>query len=293
MLNTEKRNPKTLHIDQMKTIEMMQVISEENFNAVKAVAAQITVIAKAVDEIAAALEHGGRLFYIGSGTSGRLAVADAAECPPTFGVPQDLVTGIIAGGYNSLLHASETAEDSAENGKKDILACHIKKEDILVGISASGGASYVLGAMEQAKLLGCTTIALTCNENSPIDQAGDIRICTDTGPEVITGSTRMKAGTAQKLVLNMLSTGVMVKLGKVYGNLMVDVKASNEKLRERCVRIVRQATGAEDAAARAALIETNYACKPAIVMLLLGVDKTRAETLLTRANGRVAAALEG
>lgn len=240
MLNTEKRNPKTLHIDQMKTIEMMQVISEENFNAVKAVAAQITVIAKAVDKIAAALKHGGRLFYIGSGTSGRLAVADAAECPPTFGVPQDLVTGIIAGGYNSLLHASETAEDSAENGKKDILACHIKKEDILVGISASGGASYVLGAMEQAKLLGCTTIALTCNENSPIDQAGDIRICTDTGPEVITGSTRMKAGTAQKLVLNMLSTGAMIKTGRVYENLMINLSPSNKKLKERMISIVME-----------------------------------------------------
>lgn len=240
MLNTEKRNPKTTHIDQMNTLEMLQCISEENFNAVKAVEAQIPMIANAVDAIADILNQGGHLFYIGAGTSGRLAVADAAECPPTFGVPQELVTGIIAGGYGSLLRASENAEDSEEDGRKDVLSSHIKKGDILVGISASGGASYVLGAMKQAKELGCTTVALTCNGNSPIDQAGDIRICTDTGPEVIAGSTRMKAGTAQKLVLNMLSTGAMIKTGKVYENLMINLSPSNKKLRQRMIGIVTE-----------------------------------------------------
>ena len=203
------------------------------------------------------------------------------------------VRAVIAGGYGAMFAAVEGAEDDRSLGANDLKALHLTEDDSVVGIAASGRTPYVLGALDYAKSVGALTIAVTCCPGCEAEAHADIAISPAPGPEVITGSTRMKSGTAQKMILNMLSTGVMVKLGKVYGNLMVDVKASNEKLRERCVRIVRQATGAEDAAARAALIETNYACKPAIVMLLLGVDKTGAETLLTRANGRVAAALEG
>ena len=240
MLNTEKRNPKTTHIDKMETLEMLQVINEENYVAVKAVEAQLQHIAEAVDAIAFSMKNGGRLFYIGAGTSGRLGVVDAAECPPTFGVPANLVNGIIAGGLVCMAQASENAEDHEENGVRDILAHGIKAGDVLVGISAAGGAAYVLGAMKKAKELGCITVALTCNPGTPIDQFGDIKICTDTGAEVITGSTRMKAGTAQKLVLNMLSTCAMVKTGKVYENLMINLAPTNIKLRKRVIGIVRE-----------------------------------------------------
>lgn len=240
MLNTEKRNPRTTHIDKMSTMEMLQVISDENFNAVKAVEAELEHIGKAVDAITQSLENNGRLFYIGAGTSGRLAVVDAAECPPTYGVPEELVTGIIAGGSACMMHASENAEDKEENGIKDILEYGIKAGDVLVGISAAGGAAYVLGAMKKAKELGCVTVALTCNAGTPIDQFGDIKICTDTGAEVITGSTRMKAGTAQKLVLNMLSTCAMIKTGKVYENLMINLAPTNIKLRKRVIGIVME-----------------------------------------------------
>lgn len=240
MLNTEKRNPKTTHIDKMSTMEMLQVINEENYNAVKAVEAELVHIAAAVEAITVSMENNGRLFYIGAGTSGRLAVVDAAECPPTFGVPAELVNGIIAGGSECMVHASENAEDSEENGILDILDRKIKKGDVLVGISAAGGAAYVLGAMKKAKELGCTAVALTCNAGSPIDQFGDIKICTDTGAEVITGSTRMKAGTAQKLVLNMLSTCAMIKTGKVYENLMINLSPTNRKLRKRVIGIVKE-----------------------------------------------------
>ena len=243
MLNTEKRNPKTTHIDQMSVMEMVRVINEENYNAVKAVEAESENIAKAIEVISQAFEQGGRLFYIGAGTSGRLAVLDAAECPPTYGVSPDMVTAIIAGGRECMFRASENAEDREENGIKDIMEHGIKAGDVLVGISAAGGAAYVLGAMKKAKELGCTTIALTCNADSPIDRAGDIKICTDTGAEVVTGSTRMKAGTAQKLVLNTLSTCAMIKVGNVYENMMINLAPSNVKLRDRMVRIVVEILG--------------------------------------------------
>lgn len=240
MLNTEKRNPKTTHIDKMSTMEMLQVINEENYHAVRAVEEELDSIAEAVDAVADALAKGGRLFYIGAGTSGRLGVIDAAECPPTFGVPYDLVCGIIAGGNNSMFKASEKAEDNEESGRADLLEHQMKKGDVLVGISAAGGAAYVIGAMKAARELGGITIALTCNPGSPIDCLGDIRICTDTGAEVITGSTRMKAGTAQKLVLNMISTCAMIKTGKVYENLMINLSPTNKKLRERMIGIVTE-----------------------------------------------------
>lgn len=258
MLNTEKRNPKTTHIDQMSTVEMLKVFHEENFNAVKAVEAQTPSIALAIEAITKTIEHGGRLFYIGAGTSGRLAVADAAECPPTFGVPEGTVTAIIAGGYGSLLHASEAAEDSAERGKQDLLAHSPQKNDIIVGISASGGAAYVLSAIKKAKELGCTTISLTCNKNSALDKAGDISICTDTGPEIITGSTRLKAGTAQKLVLNMLSTCTMIQTGKVFENIMINLSPTNQKLKKRMINIVTEQKQCSSLQAEKQLNEKNW-----------------------------------
>ena len=264
MLNTEKRNPKTTHIDQMSTIEMLQIINEENYNAVKAVEAELENIAMAIEAITASFEKGGRLFYIGAGTSGRIGVLDAAECPPTYGVPKDMVTGIIAGGNACMFRASENAEDLEENGEKDIMDHNIKAGDVLVGISAAGGAAYVLGAMKKAKELGCVTVSLTCNADSPIDRAADIKICTDTGAEVVTGSTRMKAGTAQKLVLNMLSTCAMIKTGKVYENMMINLSPSNIKLKERMIRIVMEIVSCSHEEGEQLLEENDWSIRKAV-----------------------------
>ncbi|MBQ8802372.1 MAG: N-acetylmuramic acid 6-phosphate etherase [Tyzzerella sp.] len=258
MLNTEKRNPKTMHIDKMTTMEMLQVINEENMNAVKAVEAELSHIAEAIEAIAASMENGGRLFYIGAGTSGRLGVVDAAECPPTFGVPKGLVNGIIAGGLPCMANASENEEDIEESGVKDILNAKIKTGDVLVGVSAAGGAAYVLGAMKIARELGCVTVSLTCNAGSPIDAFADIKICANTGAEVITGSTRMKAGTAQKLVLNMLSTCAMIKTGKVYENLMINLSPTNIKLKSRVIRIVMEILSCDSEKAEQLLNENEW-----------------------------------
>ncbi len=264
MLDTEKRNPNTKHIDKMTTLEMLQVISEENFNAVKAVEAEHENIALAIDAISESLSKGGRLFYIGAGTSGRLGVVDASECPPTFGVGYDLVTGIIAGGYDCMFKASENAEDIYENGSKDILSHNIKAGDVVVGISAAGGAAYVLGALDKAKECGCVTVGLTCNPDTKILNASDIKICTQTGPEVITGSTRMKAGTAQKLVLNMLSTCAMIKTGKVYENLMINLRPTNIKLKQRMVRIVSEIKECDEETAIKLLDENNWVIRDSV-----------------------------
>ena len=237
MLKTEMRNPKTTHIDQMTTLDMVSVIAEENYVAVRAVEAEKENIALAVDAIAASFANGGRLFFIGAGTSGRLGVLDASECPPTFGVEQSMVTGIIAGGPQCMFAAGEGAEDRTDNGAADVVAHGLSKGDVLVGISVAGGAAYVVGAMQKAHELGAVTVALTCNPDTPIEKESDICICTDTGPEVITGSTRMKAGTAHKMVLNILTTCAMVKNGKVYENMMVNLRPMNIKLKDRMVRI--------------------------------------------------------
>lgn len=292
-LATEQRNAASEHIDRLPTLDMVRLINKEDQKVAGAVGKVCPQIAEAIDGIYARMQRGGRLIYTGCGTSGRLGVLDAAECPPTYSIDPESVRAVIAGGRGAMFTAVEGAEDDRSLGADDIKALHLTEKDSVVGIAASGRTPYVLGALDYARSVGALTVAVTCCPGCEAEAHADIAISPAPGPEVITGSTRMKSGTAQKMILNMLSTGVMVKLGKVYGNLMVDVKASNEKLRERCVRIVREATGAEDAAARAALIETNYACKTAIVMLLLGVDKTEAETLLARANGRVASALEG
>ncbi len=253
MRKTEMRNPKTTHIDKMDTASMLSIINEENFNAVRAVEEALPMIGAAIDAVTEKMAAGGRLIYIGCGTSGRLAVQDAAECPPTYGVSADTVHAIIAGGVTSMMRASEGAEDDGDMGVRDFLALSPTSLDTLVGISASGGAPYVNRALDEAKKLGCITVGITSNEDSALAAISDYPIVTDTGAEVVTGSTRMKAGTAQKLVLNMISTAVMVKTGKVYENLMVNLKPTNIKLRHRMITIVMDITGLDEAAAERAL----------------------------------------
>ena len=255
MLKTEQRNPKSTHIDKMSTVDIVKLMSEENYVAVKAVEDAADSIAQAVDAIVLSMNSGGRLFYIGAGTSGRLGVLDASECPPTFGVSYDLVSGIIAGGYECLVRASEGGEDSYENGVLDVES-RLRAGDVIVGISAAGGAKYVLGALERASEMGCVTVGITSNADSPLDKLADISIVTDTGPEVITGSTRLKAGTAHKLVLNIHSTAAMIKTGKVYENLMINLRPTNVKLRARVISIVREIKGIGEEEA-IALLEAN------------------------------------
>jgi N-acetylmuramic acid 6-phosphate etherase len=264
MLKTEQRNPKTMHIDEMSPLDMIKVIQEENYNAVKAIDSQVEFIAEAVDKIAERIKLGGRLFYIGCGTSGRLGVLDASECPPTYGVSPDLVVGIIAGGDSALRRASEGTEDSFELGMRDIEAYSINENDSVVGISCAGGAAYVLGAFAAADKVGALKIALTCNKGSKIDTSADIAICTDTGAEVITGSTRMKAGSAHKMVLNMISTAVMVRLGHVCENLMINLRPSNQKLRLRMISIASDLTGRDAESAEKLLEENGFVLKDAI-----------------------------
>lgn len=242
MLKTEMRNPSTTHIDRMSTAEMVRVIQNENINAAMSIEKALCSIEKAIDAIVERMIKGGRLFYIGCGTSGRLGVLDASECPPTYGVPYDLVVGIIAGGDDAIRKAAEGAEDSYEKGYSDLASYNITELDSVVGISVAGGAQYVLGAFAKARDAGALIISLSSNEDTPIERAADIGIITDTGAEVITGSTRMKAGSAHKMVLNMISTAVMVKLGHVYENMMINLRPSNVKLRERMIRILCEIT---------------------------------------------------
>lgn len=290
-IKTEERNERTARIDALSTIDMIRLINDEDKKVALAVEKEAEHIAAAVDVIAAQLEAGGRLIYCGCGTSGRLGVLDAVECPPTYSTDPDMVVGLIAGGYNAMFRAVEGAEDDASLGGKDLREIGFCARDVLVGIAASGRTPYVLGAMAYAKSVGARVIGVTCCPGSPVTEAAGIAIAPAPGPEVVTGSTRMKSGTAQKMVLNMLSTGAMIKLGKVYGNLMVDVKPSNEKLVCRCRRIVCAAAEVDEEAARAALERCGYRPKTAIVMLRLGVDAEQARELLERSGGRVAAAL--
>lgn len=240
MLKTEMRNPSTTHIDRMSTAEMVRIIQDENVNAAMSIEKALGSIERAIDAIAARMARGGRLFYMGCGTSGRLGIVDASECPPTYGVPHGLVVGIIAGGDGAIRKAAEGAEDSYEAGYGDISSHTITELDSIVGISVAGGAQYVLGAFAKAREVGALIISLSSNEETPIEKAADIGIVTDTGAEVITGSTRMKAGSAHKMVLNMISTAVMVKLGHVYENMMINLRPSNVKLRDRMIRILRE-----------------------------------------------------
>ena len=289
---TEQRNPNTMNIDALSTLEMVKLINREDHRVAEAVELVTDKIAAAVDVIAHRLSKGGRLIYCGAGTSGRLGILDAVECPPTYSTEPEMVQALMAGGYPAIFKAVEGAEDSKELGVEDMKGIHFSDADVLVGIAASGRTPYVLGCMEYAKQLGAPTVAVTCCPGSVLDQFADIGIAPCPGPEVITGSTRMKSGTAQKMVLNMLSTGAMIKLGKVYGNLMVDVKPSNEKLIRRCVTIVCSATECDEAAATAALEKCGYRPKTAIVMILCGVDAEEAARLLKQSDGRIAKVLE-
>lgn len=264
MLKTEMRNPKTTHIDKMGTIEMLKVIQEENLVAVNAVGDALEDIAKAVDVITNAISNGGRLIYMGAGTSGRTGVIDATECPPTFGVDPNTVVGIIAGGKEAMFKASENQEDNGEYGIRDLKNNNVTSKDVVVGISAAGGADYVIKALEYAKSIGCTTVGVTSNKGTLLDKTADISIVTDTGAEVVTGSTRMKAGTAQKLVLNMLSTCPMIKNGNVYENLMINLNATNIKLVQRMINIVCDIKGCDRETAEELLKKADWNIKKAI-----------------------------
>ncbi|BAO35224.1 TPA: N-acetylmuramic acid 6-phosphate etherase [Serratia marcescens] len=290
-LVSETRNPATMGLDEMSTLEMVRCFNQEDRKVPEAIEKVLPAIAQAVDLAAAALKAGGRLIYLGAGTSGRLGVLDASECPPTFGVPHGVVVGLIAGGPGALLKAVEGAEDDEALGEADLRALNLTAVDMVVGLAASGRTPYVIGALRYARRLGCPTVAISCNPDSPIAHEAQVAISPVVGPEALTGSTRLKSGTAQKLVLNMLSTGAMVKLGKVYQNLMVDVKATNVKLVDRACRIVVEATGAERAQAEAALAQTGFEVKPAILMILAGVSAEEAQQRLQRHDGYLRAAL--
>ena len=267
MIETEKRNPKTTHIDKADTMTMLRLINDENRRSVEAVDEALGEVAKAVDLAAAALAAGGRIIYAGAGTSGRLAVQDAAECPPTFGVDYNTVVAVIAGGDGAVFHAVEQVEDSAEAGRNDLIAKKLTAADCVVGISASGNAEYVASALRYAKELGCRTVAISSNRLCVIGGIADVFVFTDTGAEVITGSTRMKAGNAQKMVLNMISTGAMIKTGKVYENLMINLRPTNRKLRQRMIGIVRDISGVDEAEALAALEANGFVIREAVKSL--------------------------
>ncbi|MHA7845740.1 N-acetylmuramic acid 6-phosphate etherase [Serratia sp. D1N4] len=290
-LVSETRNPATMMLDEMSSLEMMICFNSEDRKVPEAIAKVLPEIAQAVDLAAAALQAGGRLIYLGAGTSGRLGVLDASECPPTFGVPHDLVIGLIAGGAGAMFKAVEGAEDDVSLGEADLKALNLEARDMVVGLAASGRTPYVIGALQFARQVGCPTVAISCNPDSPIAKEAQVAISPVVGPEALTGSTRMKSGTAQKLVLNMISTGAMVKLGKVYQNLMVDVKATNDKLVDRACRIVMEATGAVRSQAEEALAQTGFEVKPAILMILADVTAAEAQQRLQQHQGYLRAAL--
>lgn len=291
-LTTERRNPQTAHIDELDTLAMVTLINNEDQTVPLAVRDVLPQIAAAIDLIADKLRCGHRLIYIGAGTSGRLGILDAVECPPTYGTSPDLVQGLIAGGLPAIFKAQEGAEDNPELARQDLEDIGLQRGDVLVGIAASGRTPYVIGGLTYARELGAATIALSCSAVSTIAELADIAITPVTGPEAITGSTRMKAGTAQKLVLNMLSTGTMIKLGKVYGNLMVDVKTSNLKLEERARRIVMEAADCTREDAIAALDAANGNAKLAILLQLTGCTPAEGTSLLAKAQGKLSLALQ-
>ncbi|TDW65807.1 N-acetylmuramic acid 6-phosphate etherase [Kribbella pratensis] len=286
---TEQRNPRTLAIDAVGTSEILQMLNNEDARVAGAVSAVIPELTKAVDAAVEAVRGGGRVHYFGAGTSGRLAVLDAAELLPTFHVPDGLVVAHHAGGMEALLRAVENVEDSEDGGAADAAA--VTGQDLVVGLAASGSTPYVAGALKAARAAGATTVLVTSNPDAPLAPLADVVIAADTGPEVIAGSTRLKAGTAQKMILNAFSTTLMIKLGRTWSNLMVDLVATNAKLRGRMLRILAEATGADEAACEAALAEADGELKPALVHLLTGSPVAQARAALDAAHGRVATAL--
>lgn len=291
-LVSEERNENTMNIDSVSTLQMIEMINEEDKKVAEAVGKAKESIAKAVDIIAQKLASGGRLIYIGAGTSGRIGVLDASECPPTYGISDEMVQAIIAGGKTAIFKEVEAVEDSKELGKEDLIKIKLTSKDVVCGIAASGRTPYVIGAMQYGKKVGASVICVTVNPKSEMEVLADVPITVIVGPEVIMGSTRMKSGTAQKLVLNMLTTGVMIKLGKVYGNLMVDVKPTNEKLVARAKKIVHLATDADYETIEKVLKETNNDVKLSIIIIKTGLPIKEAENYLRKSNGYVKRALD-
>jgi len=292
-LLTEQRNPASASIDSLPTEDVLRIINAEDRKVAAAVEREIPAIARAVDAIVAAFERGGRVFYLGAGTSGRLGVLDASECPPTFNVPPEMVQGIMAGGEAALSRATEATEDDPATGARDLLARGFAGRDVLVGITASGRTPYVLGAVAEARRTGATTVGICCSPDSELARAVDIAIAPLPGPEVVAGSTRMKAGTAQKLVLNMLSTAAFVRMGYVYGNMMVNVQPKNEKLVDRARRIVAEAAGVPYDRAGDLLAASGNSVRVAILMGKAGIGRGDAERRLAAAGGRISKALLG
>lgn len=291
-LETEQQNQKTLKIDRADTTEMLIMMNNEDATVSESVRKEIPTISEIVDSVYASLKNGGRLFYIGAGTSGRLGILDASECPPTFGVSHELVQGVIAGGKKAILKAQEGMEDKAEEGKKDLVNRHLTNKDIVIGIAASGRTPYVTGALNYAKDVGASSASISCVSDAKISEAADIALEIVTGPEVLTGSTRMKAGTAQKMVLNMITTSVMIKLGKVYQNYMVDLQPTNKKLVHRAQEIIRDITGVDQSRAKELYKAANGHVKTAIVMDLGELSAERAQELLQLNKGHVSKAIK-
>ncbi|MFN2746331.1 N-acetylmuramic acid 6-phosphate etherase [Bacillus sp. z60-18] len=290
-LTTERRNEKTKHIHRAETIDILKIMNEEDKTVAEAVEAVLPDIKTAVDYVVDSLKKGGRLIYIGAGTSGRLGVLDAAECPPTFSIPPDTVKGVIAGGEKAMFEAVEGAEDRETFGVRDLKSIRLSKNDTVIGIAASGRTPYVHGGLKYAGQIGAKTVSLTCNKGSAISQSADHAIEVVVGPEVVAGSTRMKAATAHKMILNMISTTAMIQMGKVYENLMVDVSVSNAKLKQRAIRIIQTVTGADQKTAETALAAAENQVKTAIVMLKTNADLTTAQKLLKESDGSIEKAL--
>lgn len=291
-LETEKRNQRTAEMDALTTQDLVRILNEENHVVAESIDPLLPKLAELIEEIAKRVQQGGRIIYVGAGTSGRLGVLDASECPPTFGVSPDMVQGIIAGGHEALVSSIEGAEDSYDQGKLDLEEKRLTANDTVIGIAASGRTPYVIGAVDYAKSQGCLTAGIANVSNSKLSQHAEFALEAVTGPEPLTGSTRMKAGSAQKFLLNMISTSVMVRSGKVYQNLMVDVKATNEKLRHRAIRIVQEATGATTEICKTALDYSDWHAKTAILSILLDVAPEKAAELLEQSSGHLRAALE-
>jgi N-acetylmuramic acid 6-phosphate etherase len=288
---SEQRNARSKNLDRMSAIQIVRLMNREDRKVAAAVGRALPAIARAVDAIVKCLRKGGRLIYVGAGSSGRMAVLDAAECPPTFGTSPKLVQALIAGGRAAVTGAVEGAEDSVANARRDLRAKKLTRHDVLVGITASGTTPYVLAALKRARKQGATTVAITVNPKTPVARLANILIATEVGPEVLTGSTRLKAGTAQKMVLNMLSTAAMARLGHVYENLMIDVKPSNQKVSDRIVRILAEASGTSLTAAEHALRQSGHNMRVALVMLKLGTDFRSAKRKLAAMNGDLREAL--
>ena len=283
-LNTEQRNPKTLALDTMSTMELLRIMNEEDGKVLDTIAEALPQIEKCIKFVIDALKRGGRLIYLGAGTSGRLGILDAVECVPTFSITEEVI-GIIAGGEKAFVKAVEGAEDSEELAAEDLKEIMLTKKDVVVAIAASGRTPYAIGALKYARQMGACCIGLACNKGSLMSTFAEVMIEVDAGPEILTGSTRLKAGTCQKIILNMISTASMVGIGKVYGNLMVDMKATNQKLVERAKRIVMESTGCDFDTAEQTLKETDYALKEAIVMILTGVSREEAKRRISENEG--------